>query len=107
MLYADAQTLVWVSGTSFGRDVVPDVGSTSATSSGRARPLRISTPLHCPCEGKETRLGLRIGASSMMLETMRLRDGTRWRVHARLHNQRFGVQVSQIHMQIRRHYRLD
>src|SRR5262252_8241855 len=36
-LLADAHTLRWVSGTILGRDVVPDVCSTSATSSGLAK----------------------------------------------------------------------
>ena len=43
MLPAEAVTLPWVSGTIFGRAVVPEVCSTSATSSvsGRARPRRL------------------------------------------------------------------
>ena len=39
MLWADLQRFVWVSGMIFGREVVPDVCSTSATSEASARPL--------------------------------------------------------------------
>ncbi len=38
MWRAEAQTLRWLSGTIFGREVVPEVCSTSATSSGCAIP---------------------------------------------------------------------
>src|SRR5689334_17097530 len=39
ILLAEAVTFLWLSGTIFGRDVVPDVCSTSATSSACAGPL--------------------------------------------------------------------
>ena len=38
MLWAEATTLRWVSGTSFGREVVPEVCSKSATSPACAKP---------------------------------------------------------------------
>ena len=38
MFWAEAATLTWLSGTIFGRAVVPDVCSTSAISSGSAEP---------------------------------------------------------------------
>ena len=45
MLRAEAQTLPCVSGTIFGREVVPEVCSTSAMSSVSARPPRAGSPV--------------------------------------------------------------
>src|SRR5271165_4161176 len=39
ILRAEAQTFLWVKGTIFGRDVVPEVCSTKAISSGPGAPL--------------------------------------------------------------------
>ncbi len=44
MLAADAARLAWVSGTSFGRDVVPDVWSRSAMSPGSASAAGAGAP---------------------------------------------------------------
>ena len=46
---ADAHTLRWASGTIFGRDVVPDVCSTSAMSSGSAKSALASKTMRFPC----------------------------------------------------------
>jgi len=49
-LRAEAQTLRWESGTIFGRDVVPEVCSTSAVSSAATAPVfsarRVADPVH-------------------------------------------------------------
>ncbi len=41
---AEAVRLRWLSGTSLGREVVPDVWSMRATSSGEAKPARAGAP---------------------------------------------------------------
>jgi len=48
ILSAEATTLLWVSGTIFGREVVPEVWRMSATSSGAASPGRAAVPLSPP-----------------------------------------------------------
>ena len=56
-----AQTLAWVSGTIFGREVVPEVCSTSATSSAAAWPGRAAAPAalaarrNAPAPGRASR----------------------------------------------------
>ena len=49
MCFADAQTLACVSGTIFGRDVVPEVCSISATSAASAGPGVAAIPAAAPC----------------------------------------------------------
>ena len=53
--------LVCVSGTFFGRDVVPDVGSTNATSVGLGEAMASNVRMFFPCKGEETCLGLKHG----------------------------------------------
>ena len=53
MLPAEAVTLRWVSGTIFGRAVVPEVCSTSATSSLPARPGCAAFPASPPSRMKQ------------------------------------------------------
>ena len=57
ILPADAMRLAWVSGTIFGREVVPDVWSTRATSSAPARPGDWALRLGWRLQGEVAGLG--------------------------------------------------
>src|SRR6266516_5982618 len=58
--------------------------------------MRYGARMSLTSEREETRLGFENGRQLNDREATRLCDGTRWRVHSHLHNQRFGAQISQI-----------
>jgi hypothetical protein len=64
MLRADAQRFLWLSGTILGRDVVPDVCRTSATSSPLANPPRTAVAAAPAWPAKPNRPACSLGTIS-------------------------------------------
>ena len=93
---AEASTFRWDSGTSFGREVVPEVCSSSATSSG---PEKAGSPLPAAVFRRNDPAAVASGRSSMM-ETPSAPAA--WRaglLHTCLHHQGLGLQIPEIEVE--------
>ncbi len=98
MFCAEAARLRWRSGTILGREVVPEVCSTSATSSGPgcAGPASANGT-----ESVKLPAGPLSSASQLDQRNLALRrDGTRGRVRAALDDQRLGVEIAEIEIEL-------
>ena len=100
MLLAEVQMLACVSGTIFGREVVPEVWRMSATSSACAGPGRAAAPIAEPESRKRARAGLRLGVKGNEINAELLRGPERGRFAARFDDQRLGLEVFEIELEL-------
>ena len=97
MLRAEAARLRWRSGTIFGRDVVPEVCSTRATSSGSAAARGIR---------ERNRKRIAAGRTAFVRRQLDQRDlalrghGARRQVGTALDDQRLGIEVAEIEIEL-------
>ena len=98
---AEAVTLRWVSGTIFGRAVVPEVCSTSATSSAlRPCPAAPALPGLAALQDEAARAALHLGHQLQHRHAQSLRHRPRRRLDAPLHDQRPRLQVGQVELEL-------